>query len=93
MEESKMTDDEKYSEAKRQVTALKGFYVHLFVFICVMLGLLGINVATKSDWWVQWPLFGWGLGILGHAIGVFMPINRVGRDWEERKIKERLSKM
>lgn len=57
-----------------------------------MLGLLGINMATKSDWWVQWPLLGWGLGILGHAIGVFMPINYVGRDWEERKIKERLAK-
>ena len=93
MENPSTADDKKYAEAKRQVAALKGFYVHLFVFVCVMLGLLGINVATKSEWWVQWPFLGWGLGILGHAIGVFMPINRVGRDWEERKIKERLAKM
>lgn len=86
-------DEKKYAEAKRQVAALKGFYIHLFVFVCVMLGLLGINVATKSEWWVQWPLLGWGLGLAGHAVGVFMPTKHVGRDWEERKIKERLAKM
>lgn len=93
MENATTADDKKYAEAKRQVAALKGFYIHLFVFVCVMLGLLGINMATKSEWWVQWPLLGWGLGIVGHAISVFMPNHHVGRDWEERKIKERLAKM
>ena len=82
-----------YAEAKRHVAALKGFYIHLVVFACVMLGLLVINVTTRDDWWVQWPLLGWGIGILGHAAGVFTPAHRVGRDWEARKIKERLAKM
>ena len=88
-----MINDPKYIEAKRQVDAMKGFYIHLLVFVCVMSGLVGINVLTKTDWWVQWPLLGWGVGILGHGIGVFMPIQLFGREWEERKIKERMEKM
>lgn len=88
-----MEDDAKIDAARQHVAALKGFYIHLIVFVCVLSGLAGINVATRSEWWVQWPLFGWGLGILGHAIGVFVPFRLFGPDWEERKIKERLAKM
>lgn len=87
-----MTDEDKLIEARRHVAALKAFYIHLIVFACVMTGLAGINAATKSDWWVHWPLFGWGIGIVGHAIGVFAPLNLFGQDWEERKINEHIAK-
>ncbi len=87
-----MTDDIALREAKQHVAALKGFYIHLVVFVCVMSGLLVINLATGSDWWVQWPLLGWGIGVIGHAIGVFSPFRHVGKDWEQRKIKEHLAK-
>jgi hypothetical protein len=30
----------------------------------------------------------WGIGLLAHALSVFMPSMIMGKNWEERKIKE-----
>jgi 2TM domain len=92
-QEVTMDADPKYAEAKQYVEAVKGFYVHLIVFVCVMSGLAALNVFLKTEWWVQWPLLGWGLGLLGHAIGVYCPVHVFGSEWEERKIKQRMAKM
>ena len=86
-----MSDEYARIKAKRHVAALKGFYIHLFVFICVNAGLIAINLATKTLWWAHWPLLGWGVGLLGHAIGVFSPFNLFGKDWEERKIRQHMA--
>ena len=86
-----MTDDAGLIEARRHVAALKGFYIHLIIFACVMSGLVGLDVATGAGWWVQWPLLGWGVGIVGHAVSVYSPFSLFGRDWEERKIKQHLA--
>lgn len=37
---------EKLEIAKRRVAALKGFYIHLIVFVAVNLGLTALNIAT-----------------------------------------------
>ena len=87
------TDQEKYLAAKAHVAALKGFYIHLTVFVAVMAGLFFIDLASGGSWWVQWPLIGWGLGLLGHAYLVFSPSREPTSTWEERKIKETLAKM
>lgn len=87
-----MPEDPKYLEAKRHVDALKGFYVHLLVFACVMSGLTGLNFALGPPWWAQWPLIGWGLGVAGHGMLVFSPVHVFSADWEARKIKERMER-
>ena len=88
-----MNNDPRYIEAKRYVEATKGFYVHFTVFAVVMTGLLGINLLDHTEWWVQWPLMGWGLGVIGHGIAVFMPAMAFGHEWEERRVKARIAKM
>ncbi len=87
-----MSNEKTLIEAKRHVAALKGFYIHLIVFLCVSAGLIAVNMATKTDWWAQWPLLGWGVGVLGHAVGVFSPVSLFGKDWEERKIKQHMTR-
>ena len=87
-----MEDDAAYRRAKHRVAALKGFYTHLSVFVLVMSLLLVINLSTYGHWWVQWVLLGWGIGILAHAFSVFGPASWLGPEWEERKIKEYMSK-
>lgn len=88
-----MTDDAvQLQRARRQVAALKGFYIHLFVFVCVMIGLFAINAVTATAWWAHWPLLGWGVGVVGHAIAIRSPAPRFAKDWEERKIREQLAK-
>jgi hypothetical protein len=87
-----MENDPEYLKAKRRVHELKGFYTHLLVFVLTMVFLLCINIATKSEWWVQWPFLGWGLGVLAHAFYVFGLIGWLGPDWEERKIQALMAK-
>jgi hypothetical protein len=91
--EQTRTDSEKYLAAKAHVEAVKGFYIHVSVFIAVMTVLVAADYAGGGSWWVQWPLIGWGLGILAHAYLVFSPNTFSTRRWEERKIKETIEKM
>ncbi len=87
-----MSNDPRLMAAKRRVEALKGFYIHLVVFCVVMLGLVSLNILVKSDWWVQWPLFGWGVGLIAHAVTVFLPVRLFGSNWEKRKIEQLIRK-
>ena len=46
----------------------KGFQSHLAIYLAVNLLLFVINIATAPEhFWFQWPLMGWGIGIIGHA--------------------------
>jgi hypothetical protein len=74
--------------ARRQVAVIKGFYVHLVVFVLVMGVLLAIDTMTGPDWWVQWPLLGWGAGLLAHAFVVFGHSPGFIANWETNKIAD-----
>lgn len=81
--------DFRYQRAKERVAALRGFYIHLTVFVVVNLVLVLINlIVTPSTFWFIWPLLGWGIGIALHALFVFGLGQVFGAGWEERKIKE-----
>jgi fatty acid desaturase len=83
-----MDEQEKLALAKRQVAAIKGFYIHLIVFVLVIALLLAINIVTGSGWWVQWVFLGWGIGVLGHAFGVFGHFPGAVARWEHKKVAE-----
>ena len=83
--------DPKLMKARRQVAAMKGFYIHLFIFAVVMLGLGAINFAVGGPWWALWVLLGWGIGVLAHALTVFGRTSRRITDWEDRKIRQFMS--
>lgn len=86
-----MSNDPQYIKAKREVSALKGFYIHGLVYACVISSLIGLNLLLpKSGWWAHWPAIGWGIGLTFHGLVVFTPSRPFGQDWEERKIRERL---
>jgi fatty acid desaturase len=82
------SDDERLARAKRRVGALKGFYIHLAVFVLVMAGLAVINVLRGPPWWVLWVLLGWGIGVVAHGLAVSSRTSRAVADWEERKMRE-----
>lgn len=84
-----------YEEAKaiEQVKELKGFYIHLFIFVLVTAGLWALNLMTSPQYiWAIWPTFGWGLGVLGHAIGVLDLPFMLGAEWERKQIEKRLGR-
>jgi len=87
--------DARYAEAKRKVKDLKGFYIHLFVYIVVNLFIISRNVQqgdNLSEIDNYWTAIFWGIGLLVHAIRVFVPNFILGKEWEERKIRELMDK-
>ena len=84
-----MDDQERYRQAKEHVEELKGFYIHVAIYLLVNAALVVINLVTYSDYlWFVWSLLGWGVGLVGHAIGIFGFFGMFGKEWEERKIRE-----
>ena len=88
------TEETKYQKAKERVEALRGFYIHLIVYVVVNLFLFLLNIITSPDsLWFYWPLLGWGIAIVGHALSVYWGIDRrFGADWEEKKVREIMEK-
>jgi len=86
-----MDEREKTVKAAQQVGVRIGFYIHFVVFLLVCAGLVVVNwLATPEIWWAQWPLLGWGIGVLGHALCAFGFGNGpsfISR-WRLRKIRE-----
>jgi len=96
--ENNLTEEQKYIRAKRRVKSIKGFYVHLSVYLIVNLFLFLSSVIANGDWNNFWEwqsystAFFWGIGLAFHAFKVFGLFGILGNDWEERKIKELMDK-
>lgn len=88
-------DEERYKAAKKRVEDLQGFYIHLTMFVIFNLGLFALNYFTRGDdggWWFYWALIPWGIGLIAHALAVFIIEGPLGTRWEQRKIEEYLHK-
>ncbi|MEO1204773.1 MAG: 2TM domain-containing protein [Pseudomonadota bacterium] len=56
-----------------QLLGNRPFLVHLIVYVGVNVLLFVIDMLTSPQTtWFQWPLLGWGIGLLGHGIQVYM---------------------
>ncbi|WP_292009895.1 2TM domain-containing protein [Chryseobacterium sp.] len=78
-----------YQKAAKRVKDIKGFYGNLTSYCLVIPFLLVLNLLTAPDHlWFFWPMLGWGIGIVAHAINVF----GIGKEWEEKKIQELMDK-
>ncbi|MFK5983232.1 MAG: 2TM domain-containing protein [Flavobacteriaceae bacterium] len=82
--------ESKYLRAKERVEILKKFYSNLMSYVVFISVLAGLNYYTNqwSHPWFLWAAFGWGIGIIFHAIKAFNWVPFMNRDWEDRKIKE-----
>ncbi|MCD0471360.1 2TM domain-containing protein [Flavobacterium sp. JAS] len=91
--EIKFTEEDKYYIAKKKVENIKGFYGNLTSYIFVNIILIVINLWTSPEYlWFFWPLLWWGVGVVFHGLKVFEIFPVLGKDWEERKIKELMEK-
>jgi hypothetical protein len=78
-----------YYKAKKRVEELKGFYGNLMSYCIVIPFLVVINLMYSPQFqWFWFSAVGWGFGLTMHALKVF----GYSANWEERKIKEILSK-
>lgn len=83
-----MVDSQRIVAARRRVAEIEGFFIHLAVFALVIALLTGVNVYTGDQWWVQWVVLGWGIGVAAHGIALFATKPRFIANWERRKFRE-----
>lgn len=94
-------NEERIAAAKLYVRQLQAFYVHAGFFVCGMVLIIGVNLATNlaagiadewGAWWSVWAFLGWGLGIAVH--GLVVRLNRPASsasDWEQRMVDKVLA--
>jgi 2TM domain-containing protein len=83
----------RYERARKRVQAVRGFYIHLAIYLVVNLFLFAINMLSNSESiWFYWPLLGWGIAVVINGLLVFGPLAEGGTKWEERKIQEYMEK-
>ncbi len=97
MNNSNLSPEEiKYQQALKRVKRIKGFYTHLMVYVVINVMLVIVNSRNSSEDFLRWQTFStaifWGIGLLAHALSVFMPTMLMGKDWEERKIRQLMEK-
>ncbi|MFK7748403.1 MAG: 2TM domain-containing protein [Kordia sp.] len=90
---------ERYLRAEKKVENIKGFYIHLLVYICVNL-YISIKKISRNldngetfeeaffDIGTYFVWMAWGIGLAFHAFNIFVKDGKLGRNWEERKIRE-----
>lgn len=99
--ESNFLQEQKYIKAKKRVKEIKGFYIHLTVYVLVNLFISGVIIfgltrgedssitEAISNFGVYSTWIFWGIGMFFHWLGVFgFRSVGFGKDWEDRKIKE-----
>lgn len=83
-------EDNKYIKAKHKVAQIKKFYSSL-IFYFIFVGFLAALNYYVDHWrnpWFLWAAFGWGIGLFFQAMKVFSFNSLLGKDWEQRKLKQ-----
>ncbi|UVD79613.1 2TM domain-containing protein [Myroides albus] len=76
-------------EAKKKVAEYKRFYSHLTTYLLVNTFLIMMNILTDATFmWSLIPLFAWGIGLGSHAMKVYNYSFFLGKDWEDKKMRE-----
>jgi hypothetical protein len=81
--------------AAKHVKGIRDFLYHLmtFVFVTGLLVILDVRGGTNDHAvvgldWAYWVILFWGLGVVGHAISVFLDDSAVHRAYEKEKARE-----
>ncbi len=102
--ESNFIQEQNYIRAKKRVKDIKGFYIHLVVYVIINIFISGVIIygltssgdsflEAFSNFGVYSTWFFWGIGMFFHWLGVFgFKSLGFGKDWEERKIREMMEK-
>ncbi|MEO2052652.1 MAG: 2TM domain-containing protein [Allomuricauda sp.] len=82
------SDQERYLRAKERVRLVKEFYSNATAYVIIIPLLVYLNYRTTSFPWSIFPAVGWGIGLVGHYMAATGRNPILGKDWEDRKIRE-----
>lgn len=81
--------------AERRAGARMSVQAHLLTYLLVNAGLFGLDWFTDGTIdWAWWPAFGWGIGLVAHAVSVSYSLSgaherAVEREMERLKRRQR----
>lgn len=85
-----MNNQKNEQTAQEKAKVKVEFQIHLLTFVVVITILAVINlILTPGYIWFKWPLLGWGIGIVFHAIHV----NSSGKSIKEKMIEKEMKKI
>ena len=96
--EANQVEDQNYRAAKKRVNDIKGFYIHLIVYLFINGAILLVNSNFNQNGFLDlevsnfYTAIFWGIGLGAHWASVFGPSFILGKNWEERKIRELMEK-
>jgi len=98
-QEEGFNPDAQYEAAHKRVKRIKGFYIHVLVYVFVNAFII-ISSYMRSrigaEVFLRWETFStalfWGIGLLAHGLSVFGRDIFFGTNWEEKKIQEFMDK-
>ncbi len=86
--------DNLYNRAEERVDKKIKFYRNLQAYLAVNALLAVINwLFTPQFWWVMFPVFFWGLGVLKDFLVAFVFVDMFSEDYRQRKIEEEMAKL
>ncbi len=88
-------NSEQYQNAEKKLGEIKGFYIHLVIYLLVNIFIIIQNYRFSEsilnsifNWSVLGTGFFWGIGLFSHWSRVFGKNIFFNKKWEEKKIKE-----
>jgi hypothetical protein len=89
-----LDQEERDDRAFNRVKKIKGFYIHLIVYVLVNIGLIIMRTnffdKGETNFWT-WQTFNtcifWGIGLVAHGASVFGKDIFLGKEWEEKKLE------
>ncbi|WP_442266188.1 2TM domain-containing protein [Tenacibaculum sp. ZS6-P6] len=86
-------ENSSYIKAVERVEKIKEFYRNLASYLIFIPFFIFINLRFSPQFhWFYFPIIGWGIGVLFHGLEVYNYNVFLGKDWEERKIRELMDK-
>lgn len=79
--------------AEERVMERNGFYLHLGFYLVVNLALFLTNIYLGGAFWFFYPLIGWGMAVILHALVTFIGQTRWMEAWRKRRVSSELHRL
>lgn len=76
-----MNDQKGRAAAISRIEAKRGFVAHAVIYVLVNVALVIVwAVASAGDFWPGWVIGGWGIGLVSHALRVYVLPRPISED-------------
>ena len=83
--------EQQRQQAIRRIQAKRGFWVHFAVYLAVNALLVLIWAVTSGGYfWPVWPMLGWGIGVVAHAVSVYVGPSEITEAQIDRELQGRI---